>query len=34
VPTLGTPGTYKITLTVTNAAGNNTSGAVEIKVTG
>ena len=34
VPTMGTPGTYKITLTVTNAAGNNTSGAVEIKVTG
>lgn len=34
VPSLSTPGTYRITLTVTNAAGSNTTGAVEVKVTG
>lgn len=34
VPSLSTPGTYRITLTVANAAGSNTTGAVEVKVTG
>ena len=32
VPSLSTNGTYKLTLTVTNAAGSATTGAVEIKV--
>jgi len=32
VPSFATPGTYRITLTVTNAAGSNTTGAIEIKV--
>lgn len=32
VPTMSTNGTYKLTLTVTNAAGSNTTGTVEVKV--
>jgi hypothetical protein len=32
IPSLATPGTYRIELTVANAAGSNSTGAVQIKV--